>query len=674
MFSFCLERLKETDNWIEYCEWSKFFLKVRFTNQCAKLRKKARMMAKIGPSLVKKLENLNEKDFQKKLFILEQQISNIFHKIVSLLKELIDNKSILRDPQMSTLETLLKSKKNIIQKSARLSKNFISGINMNQKLLFANLGNLIESEKIIQTCLVLLNISNFRSSFFFNKFLTNFHVMIKLLVTSKGGIPLLFRNPQLSTLIEKSLRLTHNIPINKTSGLFGPLDLSESKQNIYSRLIRDPSSLIDNPQEKDLVNCHNHVFFRGLNDAVTLLISVYGSIYVMSKATDLINTFISLTQFLKSESVHKQAFALVLKEQLVMKLFLTILDVDNNPQLLQKMHREVLLCLQILTQLFQLSTETFYQNHEEIWKTLNLLSSTISKSKDLLSPRNITDLEQAVLDLQTKLKPLTLLNKDLSHFVSFLKEQSRYTQNNIQTLLSNKNTRFDDEREFPEDDLSKRLARLRDDFLPFFGLGQGITLKSSLANLGLLKQVLHYNSSAVQKLVDTDCFSPIVMLIQISTFVLKSLMEGADFSARLISILDYDISTIIFSFFSVLSQATDIALFKLSFKLREESYSKEYENVALFQSFLSIIKIISDFYPNMIFDLIQQTIWETENWAQDRLFPERKNSSFQEINEQTKNLLSFVMERNDSFFDLICQNGKYGHASSRKGDRTIHWK
>jgi hypothetical protein len=587
---------------------------------------------------------------------------------------MIENISILRDPQMNTLETLLKSKKSIIQKSARLSKNFIPGISMNQRLILANVGNLVESEKIIQTCLVLLNLSNFRSSFFMKEFLQNFHIMIKLLATSKGGIPLLFRNPRLSTLIEKSLRFSHTVPMNLTSGLFGYLDLNNHHQNIYSRLLRNPFEIKKNLDETQLINCHNHAFFIGLKDAVTLLISVFGSVYVMSKSTDLVNTFISLSQFLKSESVNKQAFALVLKEQLVMKLFLTILDVDNDPFLLQKMHREVLLCLQILIQLFPLSSDTFYQNHESITSTLNSLNSTIAKSKDLLSPKNIIDLEKAVVNLQTKLKPLFLLNKDLSYFVSFLKEQSRYTQNNIQTLLSNKNTRFDDEREFPEDDLSKRLARLRDDFLPFFGLGKGITLKSSLANLDLMKQVLFYNSSAVQKLVDTDCFSPIVMLIQISTFVLKSLMEGADFSARLISLLEYDVKTLIYSFFKILSQATDIALFKLSFKLTQESYSKEYENVALFQSFLNIIKIISDFYPNLISGLIQETIWKPEKWSEDRLFPERKNSSFQEIDEQTQKILSFVMEKKDSFFDLVSQNDKYGPKASRKKFQKINWK
>lgn len=673
MFSFCLERLRTCENWVEHSEWTKFFLKVRLTRQCSRFRRLARMMSQVGPELVSEIPNLKETELALRVGDLQRRIDRVYAKIVQLLDELVQNRGGFRDPQASTLDSLLKQKKNIIQKSSRLSKNFLGGVRSKQRVIFAELGRLIESEKILQTALLLVNLVNFREGFYFGNFLQNLHRMLRLFATSCGGIPLLFRNPRLSKLIEKSLGLTHRVPLDRITGLFGSLSLDGSSQSVYSRLLRSQTELAEHFDERQLANCHQHVFFRALNDAVTLLISVYGSIYVMSKSTDLIHTFISLAQFLRSEPVHRQAFALVIKERLVMKLFLTILDVDD-PQLLQKMHREVLLCMQILTRLFPLATPTFYLHHESIWRTLSALGRTIADSTGLLSPRNLADLQGALADLEANLRPLRLLQKDLGQFVSYLKEQSRYTHNNIQTLLSNKNTRFDDEREFPEDDLSKRLARLRDDFLPFFGLGRGPTLKASLANLGLMREVLRHNPSTMQKLVDNDCFSPIVMLIQISTFVLKSLMEGSDFSTRLAALLGGDVTHMKLAFFSVFERATDIVLIKLKFKLREESHSKEYENVSLFQNFLIVLKLISDFFPNLVLDLVESRVLASEDWHTDRLFPERKNTAFKDISPNTRRLLTFITSRDDRFFDLVADNPKYGERTSRREPRPAHWR
>lgn len=674
MFAFCLEKLKNCKNWFEYYEWNSFYLKVRLTALSSQFRKLALMLYKITPEFKKELPLKSEKQFQQKLFALFAKISKVFKKICQLLNELISKKTQGQSVRTSTLELLLKTKKNIIQKSSRLSRNFVQNVSSKESVIVPELGHLIEAEKIFPTCIAILNSSNFKQGYFYQKFLNRFHQLISSIAASKGGIPLLFRNPDLASGIEEVLSRTHTVSLDRASGLFSSLDLQDTSFNIYSRLLSDPFKVMETPSEKELINCQHHLFFRSLNDSVTFLISLYGSIYVMSKQTDLIHTFIALKQFLKSEPMHKQAFSLILKEQLVMKLFLTILFIENEPNLLQRMHREVLLCLQILADLFSLATSTFYIHHQEITKTLKTLRGSVGLARNLLSPPNLINLESAIADLESKLKPLGLLNQDLPRFVSFLKEQSRYTQNNIQTLLSNKNIRFDDEREFPEDDLSKRLARLRDDFLPFFGLGQGKAVQASLANISLLEHILTLNSTSMHKLVDNDCFSPIVMLIQISTYVLKALLEQTDFSCRLVELLDQGFTRIVHPFFSILNQATDIALFKLTFKLQQESYSKEYENLSLFRSFLSIIKLIADFFPSLVSELIENSLLESEDWQKDRLFPVRKNSYFSEVDSQTNRLLKFLITQSSDFFNLGVSNKMYGHKSSRKKSWQLHWK
>ena len=695
MFSFCTSRILESTNWVEYQEWRTFFLKVRISNLASLLRKRTRQISRLNSKFIGNFKDKHRnQNPNRAIYKFFYRVAEIFNSICNLISRLLNNKKTLLNPEANLLDTLLKRKKSIIQKSSRMCKSFESILKFAQKRLFRNLGKLLTNEKLLETCAVLLNLSNFRDSSAYKLFLTDFQQLIKLITRTQGGMAYLFRKPDLSAVIDKGLDFSHNFQGNFISALAemnleGGDQIAENKFLDFS-LIEQKVIVKDKETEKktlsdqgvdgvgfnksEVINAHFSSFYKGLGDSVSLLNALYRSLFAMYREQDLIESLVQVNTFINSAALRKQCFSLVFKEPSVLKLFLTILNIEEDPGLLYKMHKEILLCISIFNSLFQSSPKTFYLMNNCLQETFTSLEKTLSMglSKQLIPFLTLQTLSTKIVDFKTNLVPFSHLSKDLQKFSSFFKEQSRYTMNNIQTLLSNKNIRFDDEREFPEEDQAKRLTRLRDDYLSFFGLGQGLSAKSSLANLTLLSTLVMENPSAIHKLVEADCFSPVVLLVRISVFILKSFLEGGEFAAQLKDLFLPHLNGIFERFFQLLDVGISITLTKTKFKLQQENYSKEYENVDLFKSMLTLLKIIWEYFPEMLTSMIDHFVLQEEDWAKERLFFERKNPSFADENEDMHSFIQFLRERPGHFFNLFAKNKKYGPRDFQKKD--LHLK
>ena len=497
------------------------------------------------------------------------------------------------------------------------------------KILSCSMANMLKEERFFDYIVLYLSSADLYDSDFFE--LTFQLVCRKLfyVCNCKGGIAFIVSQSQFIQSLLRILKVNfeNDIIISQAVSENGFNSIFQKDVYVYSKLIdtnclTKESFLGKKCSKKSRISILSgqfYYFFLNINTGITLMDKLSFCLASWDNHQEILIYLSQIDKMFFKSCLSRQAMGMILREQYFMNILILLLKVEDL-RIFDEMRFEISIVCKILYQFLKLDKfKSIYRIQGNLIKVLDNLETYVGEySSSLASSKNDKVFNQLVVNignLKAITSPFAKINEDFVSFVSGFQACSRYTHTNIATLLTNKQHFSNVEREFPKSDMKKYLARIND-YLLFFKTSnqQNNKIIEVTSYLKIILFVMKSNKSIHQLFVTSNLFDIVNFLALVAENVLTIFMSPSEISREVQRMYQDFKNDLVEDYLDLFNYALKVLVNKTSFKEKQDVFGKEYENVDLFYSVITLITNFKDSKPNYLYELCTARVFELKEF------------------------------------------------------------